>query len=214
VFLFSIAQPDVVLELDGAAFEGATHLGELAVLGGSKRDLLVTAGEEPRKLYRVGLPAEPVALFADPPELVGEATEDVKADADVDEGEGDTDGELDAAEVAMLESPAVELDPTKFEIRALTHEGVVSNPSSSPDGTRVVFAIHERSLDRPDAADDEEIGMLSLSGGGLRVLTRNALTDGQPRFTADGRHVVFLTRARIPKTRWEITAPRVVPVGE
>lgn len=205
VFLFSIAKPQMVLEIEGMAFDGATFLGELAVVGGSKRDLLVTAGHDPRKLYRLRLPADPAQLFADPPRL--------ELDAPAEPVDGDAEADTDPAIPPDEPYRPIELDPAKLEITALTHEGIVTNPSSSPDGTQVVFAIVDRSIDRPDAADDEEIAVLSLAGGGLRVLTRNGLEDGQPRFTADGRHVVFLTRAEIPKTRWQITVPRVVPVG-
>jgi hypothetical protein len=193
---------------------------------------LVTAGEEPRKLFRLGMPGEPAQLFAAPPKLAvtpvggeGEAVPEGRgAAAKLDALSGDPTerpGEPVHIELGarsgpggLMPSPIVELDPAKFVVDVLTHEGNVANPVASPDGKRIAFAILERSLDRPDAADDEEIAILSLEGGGLRVLTRNALTDGQPRFTADGRHLVFLTRAQIPKTRWEVTVARIVPVGD
>ena len=196
VFLFSRKNATQVLELDGHAFDEAERLGELAVVGGSTRDLLVTAGNAPRKLYRLTLPPD---VFEAPPRLV-QAEPEAEAEAEP------------APEPEPQPDAVVALDPSKLTIQALTHEGNVANPVSSPDGTWVAFAIYERSLDRPDAADDDEIAAMPLSGGALSVLTRNAVTDGRPRFTTDGRHIVFLTRSQVPKTRWQITTPRILPL--
>jgi hypothetical protein len=206
VFLFDRNVPTQVLELDGHAFDAADRLGELALLGGSTRELLVTAGNAPRRLYRLTMPPD---VFEAPPRLVPTVDETEAPPRPVA-----TVGETEAPPPAEEneESPVVAVDPTKFTITALTHEGNVANPTSSPDGAWVAFAIYEPSLDRPDAADDDEIAVMSLAGGQLKVLTRNALTDGRPRFTSDGRHVVFLTRSQVPRTRWQITTPRIVPL--
>ncbi len=94
----------------------------------------------------------------------------------------------------------------------MTREGVVRNPVAAPDGSRVVFALDDPALDDPGMGDDAELAVVPMAGGALRLLTRNQLRDSEPRFTADGAHVVFRSRVELPKTSWVITVPRVVAV--
>jgi hypothetical protein len=196
IYFLSLDDPRTVLALGAAALEGSTTIGQIAVgpvLEG-RRMLLVTAGDEPRKLYRVDLPTTVAALFEQPP--VAEGQEPL---------------------VRKGMPTVIPLAAGAFEPRALTHRGHVRDPAVSPDGRHGAFALVDADLDRPDQADDEEIALVDLDGSSaeaprMRLLTRNGLQDLGPAFTADGRVVVFGTRVRIPRTSWVITAGRTVAV--
>ncbi len=185
--LFDLDNPLTVLTIDATVFDGAEQLGEIAVVAtGDEPRLVVTAGGFPRRVYRLDLPRDLEGLFADPP-LPPETT--------VEPREG-------------LPTP-VPVDTNVLTVTTLTHEGVAAGLAVAPDGSRVAFALSDGGLDERDPGD-AEIALVPIEGGSMRLLSRNALRDDEPRFTADGAYVVFKTRVEIPKTQWRITAPRAV----
>jgi hypothetical protein len=196
IYFLSVEDPLTVLALEATAFESASSIGQIAVgpVFGGRQMLVVTAGDEQRRLFLVDLPATVPALFENPP--VAEGQEPL-------EREG--------------LPKVIPLDAAAFELRALTHRGQARDPVLSPDGRHVAFALVDPDLDRPDEAEDEEIALVDLSATPpelprMRLLTRNDLQDLGPAFTADGRTIVFGTRVRIPRTSWVITAGRTVAV--
>ena len=184
IYLLSLEVPMVVLRLDSTVFEGATDVEQVAAVPGGAA-MVATAGAMPRKLYHLRAPRELPGLF--------------------------TQAELAPDDTGNPQ--VIELDPNAFIATALTEQGRVHDPVVSPTGELVAFTIRDPSLDEADAADDDEIGVVPTVGGAMRLLTRNALKDYDPRFTADGEHVVFRTRVEIPRTEWVITAPRIVASG-
>jgi hypothetical protein len=210
VWLFDTQTPLRVLRLPGSVFENADAVHEVAVgKRGPRPVIVVTAGELPRKLYRLDLPADLSELFTTPP------TGDVAAPA----APTVPDDSLAALMMPAGDREArglpaiVSLDPNRFVAVALTHEGSVRSPSVSSDGTRVAFELRGEAFD-PTAPDDAEIASVATAGGGsLAVVTRNALRDEDPRVTPDGSHVVFHTRVEIPRTDWVVSAPRFVALG-
>ena len=215
LYLFDTQTPLTVLRLSGTAFENAEALHEVAAgKQGERPVIVVTAGYSPRRLHRLDLPQDLSALFADPP---------VDAAA-ADPGSLDTEdparaGMLDEVDPAMGSREErglpsiVTLDPNRFVVTALTHEGSVRGPSVSADGTRVAFELRGDVFD-PTEPGDAEIAAVPVTGGSLEVLTRNALKDHDPRLTPNGSHVVFKTRVEIPKTDWVVTSPRVVALAQ
>jgi len=180
--------PLEVLRLDATVLPGETTLHQAAVVPG-RNALIVSAGQERRRLYRIDLPAAPQALFGpDEAKLAGPPRKD------------------GLPQVALL-------DTNRFVAQVLTDHGRAHDPSVSADGRWVTFGLRDEALDR-DAPDDDEIAAVSTAGGSMHVLTRNALRDFSPRATADGRAVVFKTQVEIPKTRWMVTVPRSVPLPE
>ena len=69
-------------------------------------------------------------------------------------------------------------------------EGVVSWPIFSPDATRVAFEVLARGND--------DIGMLTLATGAVTKLTAGRGDERQPRFSADGKKIVFEVHYRDP----------------
>ena len=97
--------------------------------------------------------------------------------------------------------------------RALTREGRVLDPVVGSDGRFAAFELADTELDdNPEAKEDTEIATVEIATGRMKLLTRNGLRDADPRFTQDGKQVVFETRVEIPKTDWIVTAPRIVAV--
>lgn len=189
LFLLSTEAPMKVLRIDATVFQNAGELAEIAAVPGGER-LVVTAGSFPRKLFRLDLPADVGSLFAAPP---------VAVDREPIHREG---------------LPTLfELDPNAMRATALTQQGRVHDPVVSKDARWAAVSLSDSALDRPDVSDDDEIALIALDEGAkMRLLTRNALEDHSPRFTADSGSVVFETRVEIPKTKWVITAPRLARV--
>ncbi|MBL4687449.1 MAG: PD40 domain-containing protein, partial [Nannocystaceae bacterium] len=104
------------------------------------------------------------------------------------------------------------LDTNRFTATIVTGQGNPRSLSVSPDGKRVAFRVAGDGTDATEPGDDE-LAVASLvagDGGGLKVLTLNALRDHSPRFTADGTHLAFRTRFEVPRTEWVLVAGRIV----
>jgi hypothetical protein len=189
--LFDLDEPLQVVTIPATVFDGANKLGEVAVASlADKPRLVVTAGGFPMRVYRLDLPRELGALLSDPPlppDLVIEPRDGLPT--------------------------AMPIDTNALTVVALTHEGVAQDVSVSPDGRWVALSLSDGGLDERNPGDSE-IALVPMDaqqgGAGMQLLTRNALRDYEPRFTADGAYVVFKTRVEIPKTQWRITAPRAV----
>ena len=209
VWLLDTQIPLTVLRLPGSVFENADAVHEVAVgKRGARPLVVVTAGDLPRKLYRLELPADLQELFLASTDYAAPAA--AAADPAVPELAAPAN-DREARGLPQVTT----LDPNRFVAVALTHEGSVRSPTVSLDGTRVAFELRGEAFD-PTAPDDPEIASVAATGKGegLAVLTRNALRDEDPRLTPDGAYVVFHTRVEIPRTDWVISAPRVVALGQ
>jgi len=82
------------------------------------------------------------------------------------------------------------MNPDGLGIVKLTHSDDVSDtPDWSPDGSRIAFGS-----DRSDGAWRREIHVMDADGTNVRRLTtlpEKAVLDSQPRFSPDGRRLVF-----------------------
>lgn len=89
------------------------------------------------------------------------------------------------------------IDTTTWKSRVFPTPSGVAWPSFSPDGTRVTFEISDYR--------DTEIAVMSLATGEVRQLTKNKGDDKLPRFSADGKTVLFEVRYPdpvFPQKRW------------
>lgn len=186
IFLLSTEHPTKLLQIRSIAFDGGGELGYVAAVPG-KNQLLVSSGSFPHKVYRLDLPSDIASMFASPPTPEG------------------------FEEVIEPGLPTIyPIDTNQLVATALSHEGRVRSIAVSPDGKLVAFGLRDSGLDEEEG--DEEIALAPIAGGTMRLLTRNAIKDHSPRFTADSKQVVFRTRVEIPKTSWVVTSPRVVSV--
>lgn len=82
------------------------------------------------------------------------------------------------------------IDTTSWTRKVHAVESPVSWPTVSPDGTRVAFEMLDRGND--------DIGMLTLATGAVKKLTDGKGAERQPRFSADGKQIVFEVHYRDP----------------
>ncbi|MEM6995040.1 MAG: hypothetical protein AAF721_31290, partial [Myxococcota bacterium] len=197
--LLDVDTPMLALALPATLFGGATSVDEVAVGGTPEAPAFaVTAGDDLRRLY-AWTPGPLHELFEAPPvdeTLAAETPEAVR-------------NEREGLPTVVL------LDTNSFASTVITEVGAPRNVVVSPDGLRVAFRGAGDGLDSV-APGDAEIAIAYMAppegGGGVKVVTLNALKDHSPRFTADSKHLVFRTRFDVPRTKWVITAGRIAPV--
>ncbi|HLP14955.1 MAG TPA: S9 family peptidase [Bacteroidota bacterium] len=80
----------------------------------------------------------------------------------------------------------------------------VSDPHLSPDGKRIVFTVTESML--KDGKTNAEIYLINSDGSGLKRLTNNPASDNTPRWSPDGKSILFVsTRTNGPQA-WLLPA--------
>jgi hypothetical protein len=185
---FSTEEPLRVLVLSTTVFEGASSVRDVLAVPGRNALLAVYGGAEDR-LYRLDLPQGIAAMFANP--TMAEGKTPLVADG----------------------RPTVyELDPTPFSAKLLATTNFIGGAVVSADGRRAAFVVQGGDTD-PDHDDDAEIAVVDVEQGAMKVLTRNEIRDDEPRFTADGRTILFETRVEVPRSKWVITAARAIDAG-
>ncbi len=185
IYFFSPSQPDKALRLDAINFDNATGLRQVAPApdGPQGPRLLVTTWGERAGLYRVDIPKPLATVFADALALAAKQTQPQAV--------------RDGMEPLIA---TIDTDGWTFT-RLGGEEGNIVDPIASPDGALVAFT------------SGDEIGLVPLAGGALRMITTNALEDHTPMFSADGKQVLFRTRFPIEKTNWWLTTARALPTG-
>ncbi len=78
-----------------------------------------------------------------------------------------------------------------FTVDDLVAMDRVSDPQPSPDGRRIAFVASALDLEKNRRRTD--LWLVSVDGGGLRRLTTHEAGDSNPRWSADGRFVYFLS---------------------
>lgn len=185
VYLLSPSHPDKALRIDAINFDAATGIRQVAAApdGPQGPRLLVTTWGERAGLYRVDMTKPLADLF----------TETLAAAAKLDQPQAVRDG---------MEPLVATIDTSGWSFTRISgDEGNILDPVASPDGALVAFTT------------GEEIAVVPLQGGPLRILTNNALEDHSPMFGADSKQVVFRTRFPIEKTNWWLTTARALPTG-
>lgn len=184
IALLSTRDPMRVVVMPASVVAGNTGISSIVAIPG--RAAILAVGYDGR-LVRVDFPAAAAEIIANPP-MAAEQT----------------------PLVAEGRPTVYQIDPSGFTSKALTEMGGISDLVTSRDGKRAAMTVRGDGVD-PDAPNDKEIAIVDLDSGATRLLTRNALPDDDPVFTADGRHVVFETRVEMPRSDWTITAARIVP---
>lgn len=89
------------------------------------------------------------------------------------------------------------IDTTTWKRRVHPVEGGAAWPSFSSDGAHVAFETTERG--------NADVAVLTLASGAVKRLTQSRGDDRLPRFSADGKRVLFEARYRdpvFPRSRW------------
>ncbi len=78
-----------------------------------------------------------------------------------------------------------------FEISDYYRSQNVGSPSLSPDGETAVFTLSKTNLEKHEKWSD--LWSLDLKSGHTHQLTHLKKTDGHPRFSPDGKHLLFVS---------------------
>ncbi|MFQ5350675.1 MAG: TolB family protein, partial [Thermoanaerobaculia bacterium] len=105
--------------------------------------------------------------------------------------------------VCMLASPAVAEEASHpFNVRDLVTMGRLSDPQVSPDGDTVVFVRRTADLEADRGRTD--LWAVGVDGSAMRQLTTHEASDFNPRWSADGGSVFFLSTRSGSSQVWKI----------
>ncbi|RMF65272.1 MAG: S9 family peptidase [Calditrichaeota bacterium] len=78
----------------------------------------------------------------------------------------------------------------------------VSDPQISPDGKRIAFVVTEFTL--KEGRSNSEIYVMNADGSGLRRLTNNPASDSHPRWSPDGKWLLFVSSRENGPQAWRL----------
>ncbi len=102
--------------------------------------------------------------------------------------------------VAPLFCRAAETHP--FSVKDMLAMDRISEPRVSPDGTMVAFTVRSTDLDGNKGRFDLYLG--AVDGSWVRRLTTHEARDSQPRWSADGKSVYFLSTRSGTSQVWKL----------
>jgi len=98
-------------------------------------------------------------------------------------------------------APPAETHP--FSVHDMLAMDRISDPQISPDGRTVVFVVRTTDLEANRGRTD--LWLVGTDGTGLRRLTSHPATDVNPRWTPDGRNVLFVSSRGDSAQVWRIS---------
>ncbi len=111
-----------------------------------------------------------------------------------------------AAAAALLSYPdaAAAAEPAAFTPDDLVRLKRVSDPQVSPDGRQVAFTMRETDIDANRGRTDLWVVSLTDRAPTTRRLTQHPANDSNPRWSADGRYLYFLSTRSGSSQVWRI----------
>ena len=91
-----------------------------------------------------------------------------------------------------------------FTIADLYRIRSVDDPQFSPDGARIAFTVKEDNL--ADGTSNTEIYMMDVDGRNLRKMTSDPASDTHPRWSSDGKSLLFLSTRNNGSQAWSLPA--------
>jgi len=99
-------------------------------------------------------------------------------------------------------TPAADGAPHPFSVHDMLAMQRISEPQASPDGSRIVFTL--RTTDLEANMGRTALWLVRSDGTGLRRLTSHPSNDHNPRWTPDGKAVLFLSNRSGSSQVWQI----------
>jgi dipeptidyl aminopeptidase/acylaminoacyl peptidase len=120
--------------------------------------------------------------------------------------------------IALLAALLPAADTHPFSIHDMLAMDRISDWQVSPDGKRVVFAVSVTDKEANQRRSD--LYLSGLDGSGLRQLTTDPASDTQPRWSADGKSIFFISSRsgspqvwRLPVDGGEAQSVTKLPLG-
>ncbi|GAB4370964.1 MAG: S9 family peptidase [Calditrichia bacterium] len=109
--------------------------------------------------------------------------------------------------IAVLTSILLLITTLLAEKRAFTIEDLyeinyVSDPQISPDGKKIAFVVSEYFLE--EGKSNSEIYLMNIDGSDLRQLTNNPASDRHPRWSPDGKWLLFVSTRENGPQAWKL----------
>jgi dipeptidyl aminopeptidase/acylaminoacyl peptidase len=98
--------------------------------------------------------------------------------------------------------PAAAQETHPFSVHDMVAMDRISDPQVSPDGKRVVFVIRKTDLEANRGRTD--LWLVNIDGSGLRQLTSHPDSDGNPRWSPDGKAIYFVSTRSGSSQVWKI----------
>ncbi len=98
--------------------------------------------------------------------------------------------------------PAGAEDTHPFSVHDMLAMDRISDPQVSPDGKTVAFVLRATDLDANKGKTD--LWAVGVDGSGLRRLTTDPAGDSSPRWSADGRHIYFVSSRSGSSQIWRL----------
>ena len=96
-------------------------------------------------------------------------------------------------------------DKRAFQIADLYDIRNVSDPQISPDGKTIAFVLSEYHLEK--GSSNSDIYLMNADGSNIRQITQNEGRDGHPRWSPDGKQLMFVSTREDGPQIW------LLPVG-
>jgi dipeptidyl aminopeptidase/acylaminoacyl peptidase len=105
--------------------------------------------------------------------------------------------------VVLAAASAARADDTHpFSIHDMLAMERISDPQPSPDGRWIAFVLRTTDLEANRGRTD--IWLVGIDGAGLRRLTSHPDSDSDPRFSRDGKSILFLSKRSGTSQVWRI----------
>ena len=88
--------------------------------------------------------------------------------------------------------------PDLYKVRTVT------DPQFSPDGQRIAFVVMENFLEK--GKSNQDVYVMNIDGSDIRNLTNNPAADNNPRWSADGKSILFVSTRENGPQLWSIPA--------
>jgi dipeptidyl aminopeptidase/acylaminoacyl peptidase len=98
--------------------------------------------------------------------------------------------------------PSLAGDPHPFSVQDMLAMDRISDWQVSPDGSRVVFSVSVTDMDANRRRSD--LYLAQVDGTGIRRMTTNPENDAQPRWSADGKNIFFLSMRSGSQQVWRL----------
>ena len=106
--------------------------------------------------------------------------------------------------VILLLAVPVTAQKKAFTIEDLYHLKSVSSPRIAPDGRRIAFTVTSYQLHKGKA--NTEIFVMNADGSHVRQMTNNPAADYAPRWSPDGKSILFISSRKDGSQLWLLPA--------